>query len=117
MIKKRIKKIVRLGLLIGIRQILLLGKNIYHLISEPLITLVKIKKDKSQKFLLFIAVFLPIFIYGTARLFWDHYRFGTMLSAVGIFFYLIISIEIIIGIYLGYWIMRMILKNNTTKCA
>lgn len=115
MIEKRIKKIFKISFLIGIRQILLLGKNIYHLKSEPLTTLEKIKKDKSQKFLLFIVIFMPLLIYGTGRLFWDYYRFGTILNAVGMFFYLVITVEIAIWIYFGYWIMRVILKKDTTK--
>ena len=117
MIEKRIKKIFKISFLIGIRQILLLGKNIYHLLSEPLITLVKIKKDKSQKFLLFIAALSPLLVYGLARIIWDNFSYGGILNSVGKIFFVMLSFQILVFSYLLYWLFRVIFKNNTTKCA
>jgi hypothetical protein len=108
-------KIIRLIFLIIVRQFWKLGENIYHLFDEPFLTMKKLKKDRSQKYLMTATAFMPILVYITARIIWDHYRFGGILKAVGIVFYIILFLEILIFLYLGYWVIRVILKKDTTK--
>jgi uncharacterized protein YebE (UPF0316 family) len=110
-------KIIRLIFLIIVRQIWKLGENIYHLFNEPFLTMKKLQKDRSQKYLMAATAIMPIIFYISARFVWDYYRFGGILKDVGEFFYLILGIQIVIFLYLGYWTMRVILKKHATKCA
>ena len=110
-----IMKIIKLIFLIIVRQVWKLGENIYHLFNEPFLTMKKLKSDRSQKYLVIITAIMPIFVYITARIVWDYYRYGGMLKAVGVVFYCILFLEILIFLYLGYWLIRVILKKGTTK--
>lgn len=109
MIIKRIKKIIKLTILIAARQIWKLLCNLYHLISEPLLTLKLLvsERDKSQIFLIGLIFLMPIIAYFLARIVWDYYRYGLIIDGVGMFFVLAVTIQIILLIYLGYWVLKI----------
>lgn len=113
MIKKRARNIIRLGFLIGVRQIWGLGRNLYLLTYQPYLTLKEIreKRDKSQFFLITSAVVLPAVIYVGLRIVWDQWQYGMMLPSVGSVFWGVAVIETLVIGYLGYWTWRVI-KNG-----
>jgi hypothetical protein len=114
MIKKRIKKISKLVVLISVRQGWKLGENLYHLIKEPFLTLKRLKKDKdkSQTFLITLTLLMPIIVYVTARVCWDYYRYGLVTPGVGIFFRVMMVIQILFLAFLGYWTAKVFKKKN-----
>jgi energy-converting hydrogenase Eha subunit A len=114
MIKKRIKKIVKLTILIAVRQIWKLLCNLYHLVTEPFLTLkILIKdRDKSQIFLISLIFLMPIIAYFLARIVWDYYRYGLIINNTGVLFIVAIIIQIILLLYLGYWVLKIIRKQN-----
>jgi len=114
MIKKRVKKISRLAVLIGIRQIWGLLCNLYLLIYQPFLTLrtIKGKRDKSQFVLVSGAAIMPVVIYVIARMCWDYFRYGRILEGVGIVFAMTVLTEGLIFSYLLYWTGRVIWKNH-----
>lgn len=114
MIKKRIKKIIKLIGLILVRQGWKLGENLYYLATEPFLTIKKIikEKDKSQIFLLFLVLFMPLISYIGARVFWDHYKYGLVIEGVGKIFIGVLFIQIILLIYLIYWLVRVFQKKH-----
>lgn len=106
--KKRVKNIINLTVLIAARQLWKLLCNLYHLITEPILT-IKIlmkEKDKSQIFLLLLIFLIPIISYFMARIVWDYYRFGLIVKEVGPFFTGAIIMQIILLWYLGYWLLK-----------
>jgi hypothetical protein len=107
--KKRIKKIFKLTVLIAARQIWKLLCNLYHLITEPFLTLKNLikERDKSQIFLITIFFLMPILAYFIARIVWDYYRYGLLINDVGMFFSIAIIIQIILLLYLGYWVLKV----------
>lgn len=115
MIRKRIKKVGKIFFLILVRQICFLLSNCYNLIFQPDITLKKISKDKSQKLLLTFLILMPIISYIGARFFWDNYKYGGIINSVGMVFFIILFIQILIFSYLFYWLLRVIFINKTTK--
>lgn len=112
MIKKRIKNIIWLTILIAARQIWKLMCNLYHLITEPFVTLKLLIKDrdKSQIFLIGMIFLLPIIAYLLARIGWDYYRYGFIIEDFGLFFVIAIAIQAGLFLYLGYWVLKVI-KN------
>jgi len=114
MIKKRIKKIFKLIILITARQGWKLLCNLYHLITEPLLAIkILIKeKDKSQIFLLTLVFLMPVIAYFMARIIWDYYRYKLIVNDVGMFFVMAIIVQIILLLYLGYWALKVISKRN-----
>jgi hypothetical protein len=117
MIKKRVKKIAKLTFLIGVRQIWKLLCNIYHLLTEPFLTLKRLKKtrDKSQIFLISLTAISPIILYISARVVWDFYRYKSVLPSVGKLFEVIFVMEIIIFSYLFYWVFQLIKKKKNVS--
>lgn len=113
MIKKRIKKIYKLSILIAVRQIWKLVENLYHLINQPFLTIKQLikSKDKSQIFLLSATIVSPAVIYISARILWDFYRYKHLLPAVGGFFKLVIMIETMVFLYIGYWTYKAFKKE------
>lgn len=113
MIKKRIKKIFKLTILIAARQIWKLLCNLYHLVTEPILTIKTLikEKDKSQFFLLFLVFLIPLISYFLARIIWDYYFYGTIIKGLGIVFVAAITIQILLLWYLGYWVLKVIKKN------
>jgi hypothetical protein len=113
MIKKRIKNILKLTILIAARQIWKLLCNLYHLITEPVLTvktLIK-ERDKSQIFLILMVFLIPIISYFLARIVWDYYRYGLIIKDVGSFFAVAIIIQIILLWYLVFWVLKA-MKNK-----
>ena len=110
MIKKRIKNIFKLTVLIAARQIWKLLCNLYHLITEPILTIKTLikERDKSQIFLIIMVVIAPITAYFLARIIWDHYRYGLVVRDVGMFFGMSVSLEIILLAYMGFWIIKAV---------
>lgn len=114
MIKKRVKKIAKLTFLIGVRQIWKLLCNLYHLLTEPFLTLKNLwkTKDKSQIFLISLTAISPIVLYISARIVWDYYRYKSVLPSVGKLFEVMFVIEIIIFSYLFYWLFQLIKRKK-----
>ena len=114
MMKKRIKKIFKLSILIGARQIWKLLCNLYHLITEPILTIKTLirERDKSQIFLLFWVFLIPIISYFLARIVWDYYFYGTIIRGVGTFFVAAVTIQILLLWYLGYWALKVVGKKE-----
>lgn len=110
MIKKRIKNIFKLTVLIAARQIWKLLCNLYHLITEPILTIKTLvtERDKSQIFLIIMVIIAPITAYFLARIIWDHYRYGLVVRDVGMFFGMSVSLEIILLAYMGFWIIKAV---------
>jgi hypothetical protein len=110
MIKKRIKKIFKLSILIGARQIWKLLCNLYHLATEPILTIKTLikQRDKSQIFLIFIVFLIPVISYFLARIIWDYYLYGSIIPSVGGFFVAAITVQILLLWYLGYWVLKVI---------
>ena len=114
MIKKRIRNIFKLTVLIAARQIWKLLCNLYHLIREPFITLRLLikERDKSQIFLIGLIFLMPIIAYFILRIGWDYYRYGLVVDGGGIFFTMAIVVQIILFLYLGYWVLRVVKKTR-----
>jgi hypothetical protein len=110
MIERRFKKIFKLVGLIAVRQIWKLICNLYHFANQPFLTvkLLLKEKDKSQLFLLSITSLMPFIMYITARIIWDHYKYGRIILDGGRFFILTFIMELIIFIYVGFWFYRAI---------
>lgn len=113
MIEKRFKKIIKLSILIAARQLWGLTGNVYQLWYQPYLTIRNLikKRDKSQLFLLTSAALAPFGIYLGARVIWDHYHYGMILSSVGPIFTLTALVEIPILLFLGYWFFQVLRKK------
>ena len=112
MMKKRIKNIFKLTILIAARQIWKLFCNLYHLVTDPFVTLKLLIKDrdKSQIFLIGMIFLMPIIAYFLARIGWDYYRYGLIIDGVGVFFTMAIIIQVGLFLYLGFWVLKVV-KN------
>jgi len=110
---KRIDKIGKLFFLITARQGWKLGRNLYLLIREPDQTIRSLwkDKDKSQIFLLVIVFLAPIWGYFGLRISFDELKYGFIKPGYGGVFAGAIGMEIVIFLFLGYWIYR-IRKNR-----
>lgn len=110
MMKKRIKNIFKLTILIAARQIWKLLCNLYHLVTEPFVTLRLLikERDKSQIFLISLIFLMPIIAYFLARMAWDYYRYGLIIDGVGMFFTMAIVIQIGLFLYLGFWVLKVV---------
>ncbi len=113
MIEKRFKNIGKLIILILVRQLVLLGKNIYHLFDSPFLTIKKLwrDKDKSQIFLISILVLSPAIVYTGARVVWDSYKYGGLLRSVGSVFAVAFWVELVLLGYVTYWFLKVIRKK------
>lgn len=109
MIGKRLKKLSKLGILIGIRQAYFLGRNIYELYYQPYLTIKEIvdKKDKSQIFLITVAALTPTLTYVLLRIGWDLIKYHRMLIVTGNVFLVMALIQTIVIAYLGYWTWKV----------
>jgi hypothetical protein len=67
-------------------------------------------RDKSQIFLISLVFLMPVIAYFLARIVWDYYRYGLIVTDVGMFFTAAITVQIILLLYLGYWILKVIKK-------
>ena len=111
---KRTKKIAKLSILIGIKELWGLGCNLYLLTYQPFLTLrtIRARRDKSQLLLIALVAISPILAYGMARMILDLVMYGRWLKSVGLIFGLTAAIEILILGYLGYWAGVVIRKNH-----
>jgi len=114
MIGKRLKKLSKLSLLIGVRQIYFLGRNWYSLWYNPFLTIkeIKDKRDKSQIFLLGLTALTPAFIYILGRIIWDFVKYQRLLMMTGRVFWVAGGIQTVVLIYLGYWTLQVIKKDK-----
>jgi hypothetical protein len=112
MIVKRLKKVLELGLLISIRQLVFLGKNIYNLYYQPYLTIKKIRDDfdKSQILLILISALSPIISYVILRIIYDLVKFGRLVIITGNVFVVAVGTQILLLGYLGYWVIRVYKK-------
>ncbi len=110
MIEKRVKKLFKLGTLLGIRQGYFLGRNLYELLREPYLTLKELreKKDKSQIFLISLTALSPLLVYLFLRIIYDLIKHGSLLLITGPIFKIIVGLEILILAYLSYWSLMVL---------
>ncbi|RLC34586.1 hypothetical protein DRH14_02630 [Candidatus Shapirobacteria bacterium] len=104
------KKIIKLSLLLIIRQVWLWLCNLYLLSYEPFNVLKKIKedRDKSQFLLVGGSLSIPMLIYVVMRLITDPLLYGSWLMSVGSIFKLAILLELLGMAYLIYWTNRVL---------
>ena len=114
MIKKRLKKLSKLGVLIGARQLYLLGRNWYWLTYQPYLTLKTIykEKDKSQTLLMTLTALTPAMVYVVARIIWDLVNYHRLLLMTGRVFVAVGVIQMTVLLYLGYWILQVLRREN-----
>jgi hypothetical protein len=114
MIKKRVKKIAKLSILVGVRQAWNLLCNLYLLSYQPFLTLRTVieSKDRIQQAALFFTAVSPAIFYVTARVVWDNYKYGRILNSVGQVFAVVFIIELIIFSYLLYWLIKVIKSGS-----
>lgn len=110
MIIKRLKKVLGLGILIGIRQGYFLLRNIYELYYQPYLTIKELinKRDKSQIFLISLAAMTPSIVYVLARLVWDMVMYQRLLIMTGKVFLVAGGIQLLVLSYLFYWTFRVL---------
>jgi len=109
MIVKRVKKLFKLGTLIGVRQGYFLGRNWYELMREPYLTIkdLRISKDKSQIFLISVSAFTPLFLYVILRIIYDLIRYQSVILVTGKIFELAMIFQGLILLYLAYWTIKV----------
>jgi hypothetical protein len=66
------------------------------------------ERDKSQIFLIGVFFLMPLLAYFMARIIWDYYRYKLIINDVGTLFVISLIIEIILLVYLGYWIWKAV---------
>jgi hypothetical protein len=113
MLKKRLKKIAKISVLIGLRQTWGWLCNLYLLSYQPFLTIKNLadKRDKSQIFLLGVTVLIPIGFYGVMRIVWDKMMYGVVLRSVGPVFLATVLVEIIIFSFFAYWIYQVMRRR------
>jgi hypothetical protein len=114
MIEKRLKKLWKLTVLIGVRQLYFLGRNWYLLWSSPYLTVkeIKDKRDKSQIFLVGLSALSPAIFYVLLRIIWDLVFYQRLLFMTGRVFLVAAMIQIAVLAYLGYWIFMVYKKEE-----
>lgn len=114
MIKKRLKKLSKLGILIGARQSYFLGRNWYLMVYQPYLTIKEVweKRDKSQMFLMAISALTPAIVYIIARIIWDLFKFHRLLLVTGRVFAVVVIIQAMVLAYLGYWVIQVLKKEK-----
>lgn len=109
MIIKRLKKITKIGILIGIKETWGILCNTYLMSYQPYLTLKILigKRDKSQLILLSLVAVSPMVIYIAARLIWDYWKYGDILQSVGLVFLLTVTLQVVIVLFFIYWLWRV----------
>jgi len=112
--KKKIINIVKISILLAIRQMWTTVCNLYLLIEEPFLTVrrVKAKKDKSQALLLGLIFLSPALIYGIVRIVTDWWWYRRFLISVGPVFGVTFLVQMAVFSYVIYWIYQVISKNH-----
>lgn len=113
MIVKRLKKLWQLWILICVRQVYFLGRNIYNLYYRPYLTLKKIKdeEDKSQILLISLTALTPLYFYVILRVTYDLLKYGRIVLVTGNVFTAAIGIQAILLGYLLYWTLMVLRKS------
>ncbi len=113
MMTKRINNLLKLSILIGIRQGYKLSRNCYELFYEPEITIRELVDDfdKSQMLLLVLTALSPLFIYLILRIIVDLIKFGNIAAIYGNGLNIVLFIESLIFIYLGYFVLKVLFKK------
>ena len=103
----------KLGILIGTRQLYLLGRNIYNLYYSPYLTLKKIRNDgdKSQFVLVTVAALTPVVVYIVLRIIYDLLKYGRLIVATGNVFVIMGIIQTSVLAYLGFWTLQVLKKE------
>jgi len=83
-------------------------------VTQPYLTVKQIKdsEDKSQIFLILLTAVSPVVVYVVARLVWDLIKYQRLLMLTGKVFLGMGMVQMIIFIYLGYWILMVIRKDK-----
>jgi len=110
---KRINNLLKLSLLIGVRQGYKLSRNCYELFYEPEITIRELVDDcdKSQIFLIFLTALTPLFLYLIFRVILDLVKFGNIAAIYGTGLNFVLFLQSLIFIYFGYFILKVFLKK------
>ena len=105
---------MRLGILIAARQLYFLGRNLYHLATQPYLTLKQIidKGDKSQTFLIVVTAMIPTWGYVAARVVYDLAKYGRILWLTGNLFQIALVIQIATMGYLVFWTVKVLKGRN-----
>ncbi|MBU1089132.1 hypothetical protein KKC08_02100 [Patescibacteria group bacterium] len=108
------KKIIKLSVLLIIRQVWGWCCNLYLLSYQPFLTLrtIKAKRDKSQFLLISATALFPVLMYISARVVTDYWFYGQILSSVGMIFGLTMVIEVLIFAYLLFWTVKVLGGNQ-----
>ena len=119
-IKKTAKKIIKLSVLIGIKEAYLLGRNLLGLVYHPFLTLRTIKKERdfSQAILITASILSPLIVALTLTI--AVYLASSFLfplpiqlkQALILLDLIILLISVAIVIYLFYWSFQVIKKNH-----
>lgn len=107
-----LQKIAKILFLIFVRQFYFLGRNLYHLASQPYLTLKRVidTRDKTQLFLLFLTSLSPSLLYFFGRLLFDYFKYRTIMHSFGSVFLTTLAIQFFIFTYLAYWLYRVLKK-------
>ena len=119
-IRKTTKRIIKLSVLIGIKEAYLLGRNLLGLAYHPFLTLRTIKKERdfSQTILITISILSPLIVALTLTI--AVYLISSFLfplpiqlkQALILLDLIILLISVAIVIYLFYWSFQVIKKNH-----
>ena len=109
MIVKRLKNLWKLGILISVRQLVFLGKNLYNLYYSPYLTIKKIRDDgdKSQTLLICLTALTPVIFYVILRIIYDLGKYGRIIILTGDVFLAALVIQVILLGYLLYWTLMV----------
>jgi len=119
-IRKTTKRIIKLSILIGIKEAYLLGRNLLGLAYHPFLTLRTIKKERdfSQTVLISFSILSPLILVLTITVI--IYLISFFLFSIPTDFKkLILSVDLatflftlIVIFYLFYWSLQVIRKNH-----
>lgn len=114
MVEKRLKNLLRLSILIGLRQGYFLVRNWYLLIRSPYLTIKNIRdsRDKSQFLLISLTALTPAFLYLVGRIVHDLWKYGRMVMITGDVFLTTGTVQVVVLAYLAFWTLMVILKDG-----
>jgi len=108
--KKRLKKLGRVGVLLGIKESYLFCRNVLGLGAHPFKTLraMQREKDRSQQ-LLVLGLPVYVLVLGTAMVWLGRRLLGTTVEwgmAAKATVLGVVGVTVVVGVYLGYWVMK-----------
>jgi hypothetical protein len=115
-LKRKAKKVIKLGILVGVKESYLFLRNVYGLYAHPFLTTRRImdEKDFSQAILLFgLPAYLWlawVFVLLVSRFFiFGRLQFGILARTS----FLLVSFSIsLFSLFLGYWASRVLRKEG-----